>query len=125
MLAGRHRVHACMHMHACHNTSNHDLCGAGLPTADCGVAGVQYVKQNNTNPSDVMALGVKLPMQRVLHPVREVLLQEAAAAAGLPASAVNSPAGGSLLCGNSLFHLSPPDDAPDELAVYPATDFLP
>lgn len=93
--------------------------------ADSSAAGVQYVKANNTNPSDVVALGLKLPMQRVLHPVREALLREAAAAAGLPASAVDGPDGEGLLCGNSLFHLAPPDDAPDELAVYTASDFLP
>lgn len=86
---------------------------------------MQYVRANNTNPSDVVALGVKLPMQRVLHPVREALLREAAAAEGLPASAIDGPEGENLLCGNSLFHLAPPDDAPEELAVYPASDFLP
>eukprot|EP00892_Ulva_mutabilis_P010186 jgi/Ulvmu1/753/UM010_0127.1 len=84
----------------------------------------KYV-QANTNPSDVVALAMKLPMQRILHPVREVMLREAAAAEGLPAAAIDGPEGEGLLCGNSLFHLAPPDDAPDELAHYPPADFLP
>jgi len=86
---------------------------------------MQNKQVNNTNPSDVVALAVKLPMQRVLHPVREALLREAAAAAGMRPEDVDGPPGEALLCGNSLFHLAPPDDAPDELAQYPASEFLP
>jgi hypothetical protein len=107
------------------------------------------------NPSDVVVQGLKLPLQRIFTPVKDVVLAEAAAALAADpslvydtAANVSSPLppplewgtvaaqvsrGGylfpgnatGLLCDNLLFSLKPPEDAPEELVKYPISEYLP
>jgi hypothetical protein len=78
--------------------------------------------QGVTNPSDVVVAGMKLPLQRIVRPVREIVLHEAAAAAGVAVESIDADA---LLCGNPLFQLQPEDDAPEELVHYPDEEYRP
>lgn len=110
---------------------------------------------NVANPSDVVVQGLKLPLQRIFTPVKDVVLAEAAAAmAADPSLAELAAAGASLplppplewgsietqvanggflfkedtaglLCDNPLFGLQPPEDAPEELVKYPDSQYLP
>lgn len=107
------------------------------------------------NPSDVVVQGLKLPLQRIFTPVKDVLLTEAAEALAADPSLVSDGSsnvtvalppqlqwgdvaaqvsrGGylfqddttGLLCGNPLFDLKPPEDAPEELVQYPNSEYLP
>lgn len=107
------------------------------------------------NPSDVVVQGLKLPLQRIVTPVKDVVLAEAAAAlaanpdlttdvsanASIPlpppldwGDVTAQVAGGGylfkgdatgLLCNNPLFSLQPPEDAPEELVKYPDSEYLP
>ena len=107
------------------------------------------------NPSDVVVQGLKLPLQRIVTPVKEVVAAEAAAAAELDPSLrkdgdanVTMPLSpfldwgnmsaqiargdylfqgdvSGLLCNNPLFDLKPPEDAPEQLVQYPDSEYLP
>lgn len=107
------------------------------------------------NPSDVVVQGLKLPLQRIVTPVKDIVLAEAAAAlaadpnlAKLAVENVSLPLppplewgnmeaqvakgdhsfkgdAAELLCGNPLFGLQPPEDAPEELVKYPDSEYLP
>jgi hypothetical protein len=71
-----------------------------------------------SNPSDVTVTGMKLPQQRILKPVRDELI--AAAHRNNPRKPESE-----LLCGNPLFWLQVPPDAPKELTVYTPDEYLP
>jgi hypothetical protein len=71
-----------------------------------------------SNPSDVTAHGMKLPLQRIVRPVRHELLQQARKEQpDAPERA--------LLCGNALITLATPKDVPGEIVHWPDADFEP
>lgn len=71
-----------------------------------------------SNPSDVAVHGMKLPLQRIVHPVKEKVLAIARAQnPGTPE--------GELLCGNALFSLQLPEDAPDEITHWEPSEYKP
>ena len=71
-----------------------------------------------SNPSDVMVQGMKLPKQRIVHSVKDALVARA--------RAEHPHAGeGDLLCGNELFWLQTPEDAPDELTHWGPEAYAP
>jgi hypothetical protein len=71
-----------------------------------------------SNPSDVTVHGMKLPRQRILKPVKDALIAAARKEhLGMPDS--------QLLCGNPLFLLQAPTDAPKEMVVYTPDEYLP
>ena len=74
--------------------------------------------QNASNPSDVTAHGMKLPLQRIMRPVRKVVLEEARQQSPHMPKA-------QLLCGNALFHLDPPPDVPAEIIHWSDAEYLP
>lgn len=75
-------------------------------------------RDSSVNPSDVAAHGMKLPLQRILRPIKDKLLADA-----LSAEAAAAPE--DILCGNDLFALQPPEDAPAEIIQWPPAHYLP
>jgi hypothetical protein len=75
-------------------------------------------KHSISNPSDVTAHGMKLPMQRIMHPVRHAVLAQAR-------RQQRAARDEELLCGNPLFALRTPEDVPAEITNWPPAEYLP